>query len=81
MATDDVIPYRSISMVVMEYVDGVTLGVAKKEMDEETMKRVESEVRRALKLLHSHGLVLPNIMVMKDGKVKLIDFNRKRRPS
>ena len=72
--------YRSISMVVMEYIDGVTLAVAKKDLDEEKMKRVQSEVRRALNLLHEHGFVfgdlrLPNIIVTKDGQVKLIDFN------
>jgi serine/threonine protein kinase len=72
--------YRSISMVVMEYIDGFTLSVAKKELDEETMKRVKLEVRRALDLLHDRGIVfgdlrLPNIMITKDGKVKLIDFN------
>ena len=68
-------------MVVMEYIDGVTLAVAKKDLDEETMKRVQSEVRRALKLLREHGFVfgdlrLPNIMVTKDGEVmiKLIDL-------
>ena len=67
-------------MVVMEYIDGDTLGKAMPKMNEETMKRVQSEVRRALELLHRHGLVfgdlrLPNIMITKDGQVKLIDFN------
>jgi serine/threonine protein kinase len=72
--------YQSIFMVVMEYIDGDTLAKAKPKMDEETMERVSLEVQRALELLHRHGLVfgdlrLPNIMITKDGKVKLIDFN------
>ena len=37
-------------------------------------------VRRALELLHSNGLVFgnlcpPNVMINKNSKVKLIDFN------
>jgi RIO-like serine/threonine protein kinase len=67
-------------MVVMEYIDGNTLAVAKHKMNEETMKRVHLEVQRALELLHTHGLGfgdlhLPNIMITTDGKVKPIDFN------
>lgn len=48
---------KSISMVVMEYVDGDTLAKAKQTMDEGTIETVRSEVRRALKLLHDNGLV------------------------
>ena len=77
---DDQPSYQSISMVVMEYIDGDTLAKAMPKMNEETMKRVQTEVQRALELLHRHGLVfgdlrLPNIMITKDGQVKLIDFN------
>jgi serine/threonine protein kinase len=77
---DDQPSYRSIEMVVMEYIDGDTLAKAMPKMNEESMKKVSSEVRRALELLHGHGLVfgdlrLPNIMITKDGEVKLIDFN------
>jgi len=72
--------YQSISMVVMEYVDGDTFAVAKQKMSEESVKTVRSTIRRALHLLHSHGLVFGdlrplNVMITKDGKVKLIDFN------
>ena len=72
--------YQSISMVVMEYIDGDTLAVAKHGMNKETMERVRLEVSRALELLHGHRLVfgdlrLPNIMITKDGEVRLIDFN------
>ena len=77
---DDQPSYRSIEMVVMEYIDGDTLVKARPKMNEVTMKKVSSEVRRALELLHGHGLVfgdlrLPNIMITKDDEVKLIDFN------
>ncbi len=79
---DDQPSYQSISMVVMEYIKGDTLAVAKHEMNKETMKRVQSEVRHALDLLHTHGLVfgdlrLPNIMITTDGEVKLIDLRRR----
>jgi serine/threonine protein kinase len=62
--------YQPISMVVMEYVDGDTLAVGSKSMSEESVETVRSDVRRALKLLHSHGLVFgdlrpPNVMITK----------------
>jgi serine/threonine protein kinase len=71
---------QPISMVIMEYIDGNTLAEAKHIKDEETLEGVQLELQRALKLLHKHGLVfgdlrLPNIMVTKDDKAKLIDFN------
>src|SRR5258705_79319 len=68
-------------MVVMEYIDSSTLAAAKCDMDEETKERVRSQVERALEILHGCGLVfgdlcLPNIIIItKDGKVRLIDFN------
>jgi len=77
---DDELSYQSISMVVMEYVDGDMFAVVKQKMSEELVKTVRSTIRRALHLLHSHGLVLGdlrplNVMITKDGKVKLINFN------
>jgi len=78
---DDESSYQSISMVVMEYIDGNTFAVAKQRMSEESIKTVWSTVQHALVLLHHHGLVFGdlrpcNVMIMKSGKVKLIDFNR-----
>jgi len=74
--------YQPISMVVMEYyIDGDTLVVKQRSgIDEGMMEFVQSEVQRALNLLHDNGLVFgdlrrPNIMITKDGKLKLIDFN------
>ena len=77
---DDEPSYQSISMVVMEYIDGDTFAVAKQNLSEESVETVRSAVRRALELLHNHGLVFgdlrpPNVMITKDGKAKLIDFN------
>ncbi|KAF8330247.1 hypothetical protein F5887DRAFT_1287342 [Amanita rubescens] len=77
---DDEPSYQSISMVVMEYIDGDMFTVTKKKMSEESVETVRSTVRRALELLHSRGFVFgdlrpPNVMITKDGEVKLIDFN------
>jgi endonuclease YncB( thermonuclease family) len=48
-------PYQSISMVVMEYVDGDTFAVAKQKISIESAETVRSAVRRALALLHDGG--------------------------
>jgi len=50
------------------------------EMDRGVIQTVRSEVQRALEVLHSNRLVfgdlrLLNILITKDGNVKLIDFN------
>jgi serine/threonine protein kinase len=72
--------YQSISMVVMEYVNGNTVAVAKQKMSEKLVETIQSAVRCALDLLHKNGLVFgdlrpPNVMITTDGKVKLIDFD------
>jgi serine/threonine protein kinase len=74
--------YHSLSMVVMDYVDGDTLASTKKEksLNEKTTQIVRSEVQRAIGILHLHGLVFgdlrsPNVMITNAKKVKLIDFN------
>jgi len=64
----------------MEFVDGKTFAEAKRGMNEETLATVRSMVERAIGALHANGLVFgdlrsPNVMITKDGKVKLIDFN------
>jgi RIO-like serine/threonine protein kinase len=66
-------------MVVMEYIDGDTLA-SQSENERGNNEKGASEVWRALELLHNVVWclvisVLPNIMITKDGKVKLIDFN------
>ena len=72
--------YQSLSMVVMEYIDGETLAQIKEEMNEQTTKKVRLELQCALDLLHDNGLVFgdlrpPNVMITKAHEVKLIDFN------
>ena len=64
----------------MDYVDGDTFAEAKTKVSKNLVETVLSTVRKALDLLHSHGLVFgdlhpPNVMITKDGEVKLIDFN------
>jgi serine/threonine protein kinase len=70
--------YRSLSMVVMEYIDGKTL--AQEEINAQMKEKVRLELKRALDLLHDKGLVFgdlrpPNVMITKESEVKLIDFN------
>jgi serine/threonine protein kinase len=76
--SDEQPSYRSLSMVVMEYIDGKTLTQVK--MNAQTTEKVRLELWRALDLLHDRGLVFgdlrpPNVMITKEHKVKLIDFN------
>ena len=74
-------PGGSLYMVAMEYIDGDTLASAKSTMNEDMVKRVKSDLKRALTLLHEKDLVFgdlrpPNVMITKEGKrVKLIDFD------
>ena len=74
--------YHSLSMVVMDYIDGDTLASAKKKkrLDEKTTQFVRSEVLRAIEILHFNGLVFgdlrsPNVTITIVNEVKLIDFN------
>ena len=81
--------YESISMVVMEYIDGDTFAVAKKKMSEESVRAVLSAVQCALELLHEGGLVFgdlrpPNVMIPKKAKSSSListGLERKARPS
>ena len=72
--------YWSLSMVIMEYIDGKTLAQVKEEMNAQMKEKVRLGLKRALDLLHDKGLVFgdlrpPNVMVTKAHEVKLIDFN------
>ena len=72
--------YHPLCMVIMEYVNGLTLAEAKCKLDETTAGRVRKEVERALDLLHTKGLVFgdlrpPNVMITEAKEVKLIDFD------
>ena len=73
--------YHSLSMVVMDYIDGDTLASAKKnEISNEKETQIVRSVQRSIKTLHFHGLVFGdlrsrNVMITKTNEVKLIDFN------
>jgi len=74
--------YRSMSMVVMEYIDGEMLATTKRSFNKGEIEEVRSKLRRALDLLHGCRFVfgdlrLPNVMITKAKQleVKLIDFN------
>ena len=72
--------YNSLSMVVMEYINGGTLALAKSKMSRDMIAKVQSELKCALTLLHDNDLVfgdlrLPNVMITKEKKVMLIDFD------
>jgi len=73
-------PYGSPYLVVMAYIHGHTFTLAKSKMNEGMVGIVKSEIKRALTLLHDHGLVFgdlrpPNVMITKEITVKLIDFD------
>jgi serine/threonine protein kinase len=72
--------YDSLSMVVMEYITGGTLALAKSKMSRDMIAKVQSELQCALTLLHDNDLVFgdlrpPNVMITKEKKVMLIDFD------
>jgi serine/threonine protein kinase len=77
--------YQSISMIIMEYIEGETLAKAKPTLNNnEATTTVRLELERALKLLHDQGLVFgdlrsTNVMITtteeKQQQVKLVDFN------
>ena len=72
--------YDSVSMVVMEYIDGDTFALAKSKMSKGMIRTVRTELKNALTLLHEKQLVFgdlrpPNVMITKEKKVMLIDFD------
>ena len=72
--------YHPLRMVVMEYVNGSTLTAARGKMNAETVERTRDEIQRALRLLHTRGLVFgdlrpPNVMITEAKEVQLIDFD------
>jgi len=72
-------------MIVMEYIDGVTLGkaIAGQKLDEEIVKVISVDLLRTLARLHeddfAHRDVKPdNIILNKDGFAYLCDFGVSR---
>ncbi|KAK2464713.1 hypothetical protein APHAL10511_003289 [Amanita phalloides] len=69
--------YGELSMVVMEFIHGETLLVAKNRVDR---VEVKGQVERAIHLLHQVDIVFgdlrkPNVMITNQNEVRLIDFN------
>ncbi|KAG2052546.1 hypothetical protein BDR06DRAFT_515094 [Suillus hirtellus] len=67
--------YGGLRMVVMEYVDGTTACSSLR-----LPRSFHQELEDAIKYCHGKGFVFgdlrkPNIMITKDGKVQLIDFD------
>ncbi|KAG9312767.1 hypothetical protein JVU11DRAFT_7204 [Chiua virens] len=76
--TPDMPTYGDLRMVVMEYVNGWTLGNAFAQA--KVPGSFESDIRHAFKHLHDSGYVCgdlrsPNIMITTEGKLRLIDFD------
>ncbi len=74
------------TILVMEYVDGEELfhHVTKHKIDESTAARYIAQLFSAIQYLHSRGVVhrdikLENIMLTRDGEIKLIDFGFSKR--
>ena len=70
--------YGALRMVVMEYIEGTTLGEAKKLL--QVPSSAKGQIKEALKHLHNNGLVFgdlrpPNIIITDNGDVKLVDFD------
>ncbi len=67
--------------IAMEYVPGSTLGqlIAAQELDWQECLKIARQVAEAMAAAHEHGIVHrdlkpDNIMVMPDGRAKILDF-------
>lgn len=81
----DVIALEDGQIVLEEYIDGLTVAdvMAMGRYKRFGVRRVLTAVCNALTVLHSHGLVHrdikpENVMIDKNGRVVLIDFNASR---
>lgn len=73
-----VLSYGDLRMVVMEHVDGLTLNKAL-ELGK-VPQNFQSDLRKVFQHLHDAGYVYgdlrqPNVMITREGKVQLIDFD------
>lgn len=78
--------YEDISVIIEEYINGETLSDVLSEQgvqSEEYTKKVIGQVCNGLIFLHKHNIIHRdinpnNIMITKDGTVKIIDFDISR---
>lgn len=77
----DILEAQGEDWIVMEYVEGQTLASLLKDgpLPEERALKLAQEIGRALATAHARGLVhrdlkTENVLVMPDGRAKLLDF-------
>lgn len=77
----DILEESGTWFLVMEYLDGVQLSelIERGVLDEEQILAVGRSIAHALTVVHARGIVhrdikSHNVMVTRDGKVKLMDF-------
>ncbi|KAI6032323.1 hypothetical protein BKA83DRAFT_2398507 [Pisolithus microcarpus] len=76
--TEDAVSYGQLRMVVMDYMEGVTLSTAIERRN--VPPSVETHLRQAIDLLHRAGFVFgdlraPNVIVTPNDEIRLIDFD------
>lgn len=79
-STDGAPTYGSLRMVVMEYLPGVTVTMLQEMGSLHDLDGLVTTLQGIMKLLHEHGYVYgdphsPNVIIMEDGTVKLINFD------
>jgi serine/threonine protein kinase len=70
--------YGDLHIVVMEYIPGMTLAKAREQ--DLVPSGTKERIRYALRCLHGQGFVFgdlrpPNVLITKNGEIKLIDFD------
>jgi len=79
-STDGAPTYGSLRMVVMEYLPGATVAKLQEQGSLRDLDGLVTALQGVMKLLHDRGYVYgdlrsPNVIIMEDYTVKLIDFD------